>query len=116
MKPTEKLIDTYKLELIKKHEKMLDVLHKAKTNFSEKYRHGLEHAPNAVCRQIIVRDWQDALVAIQNLVDMVEDKEFEIAGSFDDLLAILRVAREADTAEKEAFLKKIEKEYGGVLK
>lgn len=122
MKPNE--TNETKTAIIRKYEKMYEVLLGAAEHFTlqfqsevDQYLHGDGHDdPNLVAFEVAFRKQKADLAAIQAMIDMVEDKEREIAGSDDELLDLLRAANEEEAEEDEAFLKSAKRKYGGARK
>lgn len=122
MKPNE--TNETKTTLIRKYEKMYEVLLEAAEHFclqfqseADQYLHGAGHDdPNLVAFDVAFRKQQATCAAIQALSDMVEEKEREIAGSDDELADLVDAARREAAEEDEAFLKAAKRKYGGARK
>ena len=104
-----------KVSLIKQHEKMLDVLDEALQNFKLQYQNIIENAPNRVAVEVAIREQQAILSAIADLVEMVANKELEIAGD-ESLEYLIFLAHRESKEDDEAFLKDAKKKYGGARK
>ena len=104
-----------KVSLIKQHEKMIDVLDEALQNFKLQYQNIIENAPNRVAVEVAIREQQAILSAIADLVEMVADKELEIAGD-ESLEYLIFLAHREAKEDDEAFLKGAKRKYGGARK
>ena len=104
-----------KVSLIKQHEKMIDVLDEALQNFKLQYQNIIENAPNRVAVEVAIREQQAILSAIADLVEMVADKELEIAGD-ESLEYLIFLAHREAKEDDEAFLKDAKRKYGGARK
>ena len=104
-----------KVSLIKQHEKMIDVLDEALQNFKLQYQNIIENAPNRVAVEVAIREQQAILSAIADLVEMVADKELEIAGD-ESLEYLIFLAHREAKEDDEGFLKDAKRKYGGARK
>ena len=104
-----------KVSLIKQHEKMIDVLDEALQNFKLQYQNIIENAPNRVAVEVAIHEQQAILSAIADLVEMVADKELEIAGD-ESLEYLIFLAHREAKEDDEAFLKDAKRKYGGARK
>ena len=104
-----------KVSLIKEHEKMIDVLDEALQNFKLQYQNIIENAPNRVAVEVAIREQQATLSAIADLVEMVANKELEIAGD-ESLEYLIFLAHREAKEDDEAFLKDAKRKYGGARK
>lgn len=104
-----------KVNLIKQHEKMMDVLDEALQNFKLQYQNIIENAPNRVAVEVAIREQQVILSAIADLVEMVATKELEIAGD-ESLEYLIFLAHREAKEDDEAFLKDAKRKYGGARK
>lgn len=90
-----------KVSLIKQHEKMYEALLEAITVFNAQMHQDVEKAPSAYAAAVAMHDAETATAAFQDLIDLVAEKELEIADG-DDLEDLLTAAhREAAEEEKE---------------
>ena len=104
-----------KVSLIKQHEKMIDVLDEALQNFKLQYQNIIENAPNRVAVEVAIREQQAILSAIADLVEMVANKELEIAGD-ESLEYLIFLAHREAKEEDEDFLKDARRKYGDARK
>lgn len=102
-----------KVSLIKRCEKMNEVLLEAITVFNAQMHHDVEKAPSAYAAAVAIHDAETATAAFQDLVDLVAAKELEIAGSYNDLLDLLMAAQHEATKEEKDFERKTKKRLGG---
>ena len=104
-----------KVSLIKQHEKMMDVLDEALQNFKLQYQNTIENAPNRVAVEVAIREQQVILSAIADLVELVANKELEIAGD-ESLEYLIFLAHREAKEDDEDFRKQAMKKYGGSRK
>lgn len=102
-----------KVSLIKQCEKMNEALLEAITVFNAQMHHDIEKAPSAYAAAVAIHDAETATAAFQDMIDLVAEKELEIAGDYNDLLDLLMAAhREAEKEEKD-FERITKKRLGG---
>ena len=102
-----------KVSLIKKCEKMQEVLLEAITVFNAQRHHDVEKAPSAYAAAVAIHDAETATAAFQGLIDLVAEKELEIAGGYSDLLDLLMAAQHEAAEEEKEFERLAKKCTGG---
>ena len=101
-----------KVSLIKQCEKMHEALLEAITVFNAQMYHDIEKAPSAYAAAVAIHDAETATAAFQDLIDLVEAKELEIADG-NDLLDLLMAAHREATEEEKDFEQEAKKRCGG---